>query len=87
MLVRAGPDLNFQEPTEDQDTESTPTKQDYMNTLKEGVLQAPSDAKVCEIGAGIPLSGQCFPACAGIFWRPQSPNLVRCVCFVSHMST
>uniref|UniRef100_A0A6U4K7Y3 CDC20/Fizzy WD40 domain-containing protein n=1 Tax=Hemiselmis andersenii TaxID=464988 RepID=A0A6U4K7Y3_HEMAN len=31
---------------DEQDADSTPTKQDYMNTLKESVLQAQGDAKV-----------------------------------------
>ncbi len=31
---------------EHQDAESSPSKQDYMNTLKEGVLQATEDTKV-----------------------------------------
>ena len=36
----------LQAPSDEQDAESTPSKQDYMNTLKEGVLQASGDSKV-----------------------------------------
>ena len=38
-------DVFVKAPADDQDAESTPTKQDYLNTLRESILQTTCDAK------------------------------------------